>query len=57
MHATEIQENAVLIMGSDGLWDVITNIEAVQIVLEVMKRYSKDDYKRYQWLFIGIFID
>lgn len=36
----------VLIMGTDGLWDVITNLRAVEIVRSAIASVSKDNKDR-----------
>ncbi|OWF41534.1 protein phosphatase 1H-like [Mizuhopecten yessoensis] len=45
--AGELGENCVLIMASDGLWDVISNSEAAAIVRQTLATYNTNDYKRY----------
>nr|CAB3265078.1 protein phosphatase 1A-like [Phallusia mammillata] len=40
-------EDNILIMGSDGLWDVITNETAAQIVFNTLAKTSLDDQSRY----------
>lgn len=42
-----LQENPVLIMASDGLWDVISNSEAAVIVRQTLSSYNTNDDKRY----------
>ncbi|XP_067932523.1 protein phosphatase 1H-like [Watersipora subatra] len=46
-HHQELSANDVLIMGTDGLWDVITNQEAVDMVNEVLKISPASDVTRY----------
>ncbi|XP_033746673.1 protein phosphatase 1M-like [Pecten maximus] len=43
----ELEENSVLIMASDGLWDVISNSEAAAIVRQTLASYNTNDYKRF----------
>ncbi|XP_060072753.1 protein phosphatase 1H-like [Ylistrum balloti] len=43
----ELGENCVIIMASDGLWDVISNSEAAAIVRQTLASYNSNDYKRY----------
>ncbi|KAJ8046556.1 Protein phosphatase 1H [Holothuria leucospilota] len=40
-------ENDVLIMGTDGLWDVLSNERAAAVVNEVLESFPANDYKRY----------
>lgn len=39
-------DSDVLILGSDGLWDVMSNEMAVHIVLEALKNTEKNDKQR-----------
>lgn len=43
----ELGENCVIVMASDGLWDVISNTEAAAIVNQTLSSYNSTDYKRY----------
>ena len=38
--------NDVLIMGSDGLWDVTTNSKAAYIVKNCLTQFEEDDRSR-----------
>ncbi|XP_067683626.1 protein phosphatase 1H-like isoform X1 [Haliotis asinina] len=44
---TSLTENDVLIMGSDGLWDVMSNQDAVSIVKAVLQQHTTQDPLRY----------
>ena len=39
--------NDVLILGSDGLWDVTSNARAVQIVQSCLSQFGPDERIRY----------
>ena len=39
-------ETDVLIMASDGLWDILPNERVVEIVDEVLKSFPPGDYKK-----------
>lgn len=45
--STEVSEDDVLIMGSDGLWDVVLNTEVAQIVNNVLNQYQPTNNRRY----------
>ncbi|XP_063953644.1 protein phosphatase 1H-like [Lytechinus pictus] len=40
-------EDDVLIMASDGLWDVLSNDRVAEVVSEVLKSFPPNDYKKY----------
>ncbi|XP_022104014.1 protein phosphatase 1H-like [Acanthaster planci] len=43
----EHTENDVLVLATDGLWDILSNEKVVEIVMEVMLSFPPGDYKRY----------
>ncbi|XP_071492145.1 protein phosphatase 1H-like [Diadema antillarum] len=43
----ELTESDVLIMASDGLWDVLSNERVAEVVNEVLDSFPPDDYKKY----------
>ncbi|XP_071810104.1 protein phosphatase 1H-like [Asterias amurensis] len=40
-------ENDVLVMATDGLWDILSNEKVFEIVREVLQSFPPGDYKRY----------
>ena len=42
----ELTPNDVIIMGSDGLWDVITNTQAIEVVQGVLTELPSSDNSR-----------
>ena len=42
----EHTENDVLVMATDGLWDILSNEKVLEIVMEVMLSFPPGDYKR-----------
>ncbi|XP_013411210.1 protein phosphatase 1H isoform X1 [Lingula anatina] len=47
MTSCKHSEDDVLILGSDGYWDVTSNEKTVDLVLESLKHYHKGDQSRY----------
>ncbi len=43
----EHTENDVLVMATDGLWDILTNEKVFEIIREVLQSFPPGDYKRY----------
>ena len=39
-------EDDVLIMASDGLWDVLSNDRVAEVVREVLNSFPPNDYKK-----------
>ena len=39
-------ENDVLVMGSDGLWDILSSEKVAEICHEVLESFPPGDYKR-----------
>ena len=46
MSSHEHTENDVLILGSDGLWDVTTNERAAAIVQRALQQFSPEEKAR-----------
>lgn len=44
-------EDAVLVMGTDGLWDVISGEEVKSTVFSVLNQCRKDDPKRFAFIY------
>lgn len=49
----DVQENDVIIMGTDGLWDVTSNETAADVVDKALKHFPVDDEQRYRYRFIS----
>ncbi|XP_002738902.1 protein phosphatase 1H-like [Saccoglossus kowalevskii] len=47
LNQTEHSENDVLIMASDGLWDILSNQEAADIVKDILENFPPGDMSRY----------
>ena len=53
-----LTDKEVLILATDGLWDVLSNEEAARIVRNSLANADQDDYSRWidvlLWNFLGI---
>jgi protein phosphatase 2C zeta, putative (fragment) len=48
-----LTDSDVLIMGTDGLWDVTANLKAAEIVQSSLEHFTADDTKRYKYRYIS----
>lgn len=47
----DISDNDVLVMGTDGLWDITTNDRAAEIISKALDHFSKKSDSRYRFRF------
>ena len=48
-----LADSDVLIMGTDGLWDVTTNDEAIEIVQKALDHFPVNDSQRFRYRYIS----
>lgn len=48
-----VEDNDVLVMGTDGLWDVTSNETAAEVVESALKHFPVEDEQRYRYRFIS----
>lgn len=51
--AEELTDGDVLVMGTDGLWDVLANDKAAQIVLKSLDHFPASDTQRFKFRYIS----
>lgn len=45
----EVTDTDVLILGTDGLWDITSNEEAVRLISTSLQQFPSDDLNRYKY--------
>lgn len=51
--ATELTDSDVLIMGTDGLWDITSNEKAASVVQKSLDHFPANDMQRYKYRYIS----
>jgi protein phosphatase 1H len=49
----DVQDTDVIIMGTDGLWDVTSNDQAADVVSKALNHFPSDDEQRYRYRYIS----
>ena len=49
----ELEDSDVIIMATDGLWDVTSNESAAEVVSKALQHFPADDEQRYKYRYIS----